>query len=38
METTVPLLDIMMAWDSLMLSPHTYHAFSGIMRSDDAGL
>ena len=38
MEITVPLLDIMMAWHSLMLSPHTYHAFSGVMRGDDAGL
>lgn len=38
METSVPPLDVLMAWHSFMLNPHTCHTFCKAARSDDAGL
>ncbi|KAK0616431.1 hypothetical protein B0T14DRAFT_482668 [Immersiella caudata] len=37
METSVPPLDVLMAWHSFMLNPHAYQVFSKAARSDGAG-
>ena len=37
METSVPPLDVLMAWHSYMLNPHAYHMFCKAARSDGAG-